>query len=283
MSLFTLASREDAIPRVAPGDELLPGYEVVSLMRRGGRLDTYDVLSTERDCRCVVKVLRPDRQHEEDCQAAVIREGELLRDLAHPHLVRAYEVVEEPRTAVVLETLSGATLAALIEQGPLNAHDTALLGRQLASVLGYLHHNGWLHLDVKPSNVVVQAGRAILIDLSLVAHPGDGRPHAGTEGYLAPEQVAGVGLTAAADVFGLGITLGEALTGELAHGQETRWRGGTAPRRTTRPFRRQLSGLPAPLVELVESCVDPDPVHRPSLADVRLVLTAMIAPSAAGR
>ncbi|MGZ5400673.1 MAG: serine/threonine protein kinase, partial [Nocardioides sp.] len=224
MSFLNPKDPEDAIPRTAPGEQLLTGYDVVSLMRRGNRLDTYDVFSTERGCRCVVKVLRPDRQHEEACRTALVREGELLRDLTHPHLVRAYEVVEAPRTAVVLETLSGATLAALVEQGPLGPHDTALLGSQLVSVLGYLHRQGWLHLDVKPSNVVVQSGRAILIDLSLVARPGDGRPHAGTDGYLGPEQVTGVGLTTATDVFGLGVTLGEAMTGELAHGEETRWR-----------------------------------------------------------
>ena len=276
MSFFTLANRKDAIPTLAPGEELLPGYQVVSLMRRGNRLDTYDVLSLERDCRCVVKVLRPDREHDEACRDAVVREGELLRDLTHPHLVRGYEVAVEPRTAMVLETLSGATLAALIEQGPLAPHDAALLGRQLISVLGYLHGNGWLHLDVKPSNIVVQAGRAILIDLSLVSRPGDGRPHAGTDGYLAPEQVTGNGLTPAADVFGLGVTLGEALTGELAHGEESRWRSGTAARRTTRPFRRRLTGQPTPLVELVDACVDPHPSRRPSLLEVRHVLTGLI-------
>ena len=277
MSFFTLERRERTIPRVAPGEELLPGYEVVSFMRRGGRLDTYDVHSTERDCRCVVKVLRPDRQHEDACRDALIREGELLRVLTHPHLVRAYEIVAGPRTAVVLETLTGATLAALIEQGPLAPRDAALLGRQLISVLGYLHREGWLHLDVKPANVIVQGGRAILIDLSLMSRPGSGRPHAGTDGYLAPEQVAGVDLTPAADVFGLGVTLCEALTGELPYGEETRWRSGTAPRRTTRHFRRRLGAVPPPLAGLIHACIDPDPYRRPSLSDVRLTLSALTA------
>lgn len=281
MSFLTLTA--SAIPHVAAGEELVPGYDVVSLMRRGNRLDTYDALSTERDCRCVIKVLRPDRQDEEPSRAALVREGRLLRDLTHPHLVRAYEVIEQPRTAVILETLSGVTLGAIIEQGPLAPHDTAQLGRQLVSVLGYLHRNDWLHLDVKPSNVVVQAGRAVLIDLSLVSRPGDGRPHAGTDGYLAPEQATGLGLTPAADVFGLGVTLGEALTGELPYGEENRWRTGAAPRRTARRFRRLLGRAPAPLTDLVEACIDPDPTRRPSLAEVRLTLDAVIAGSGSDR
>ena len=272
MIFFTTTSKESALAEVAPGDELLPGYEVVSLLRRGNRLDTYDVVSTERDCRCVVKVLRPDRQGEQACRTALVREGTLLRDLSHPHLVRAYEVITEPRTAVILETLPGDTLAAVIERGPLDPRDTSVLGLQLVSVLGYLHRQGWLHLDVKPSNIVVMSGRAVLIDLSLVSRPGQGRRHAGTDGYLAPEQAAGVGLSPASDVFGLGITLGEALTGELAHGEEGRWRRGTASRATTRLFRRRLSQVPAPMAELVEACVHPDPALRPSLEHVRSTL-----------
>lgn len=282
MTLFTLrrsADEEDEAGAVAPGTELLPGYDVVELMRRGGRLDTYDVRSRERDCRCVVKVLRPDRAHELACREALLREGRLLRELSHPHLVRVYDVIEDPRPAVVMETLTGATLAALIEDSPLGAADTVLLGRQLVSALGYLHRRGWLHLDVKPSNVVVQGGRAILIDLSLVARPGDGRAHAGTHGYLAPEQVVGRGLSPAADVFGLGITLGEALTGDLAYGEEGRWATGTSPRKAVWSFRRRLAAAPAALSGVVRACIDPDPARRPALGDVRTVLESLASPA----
>jgi serine/threonine protein kinase len=271
MTLFPLrraADENDEAGAVAPGDELVPGYDVVALMRRGGRLDTYDAYSRERDCRCVVKLVRPDREHESHCRAALVSEGELLRDLAHPHLVRVYEVIEEPRPAVVMETLAGATLGALIEESPLAPRDTALLGRQLASGLGYLHGRGWLHLDVKPSNVIVQAGRAILIDLSLASRPGDGRPHAGTYGYLAPEQFTGHDLSPASDVFGLGVTLGETLTDDLPYGEKARW----ASPRMSRSFRRRLAQAPAPLTELILWCLHPDPTRRPSLAEVREVL-----------
>ena len=266
----------DGPAAIPVGAELIPGYDVVTLMRRGGRLDTYDVYSRERDCRCVVKVVRPDRADDEHCRAALVREGQLLRGLAHPHLVRVYEVVEERRPAVVMETLTGATLAALIDESPLNPFDTALLGRQLASALGYLHTHDWLHLDVKPSNVVVQAGRAILIDLSLAASPGDGRPHAGTDGYLSPEQVIGRDLSPASDVFGLGITLGEALTGDLPYGEESRWVRGTAPRRATRHFRRRLATAPAPLATLIDACIDPNPARRPWLHEVRAALDIVL-------
>ncbi|TYL55434.1 serine/threonine protein kinase [Nocardioides sp. BGMRC 2183] len=262
----------DAVPA---GAEVLPGYEVVALLRRGNRIDTYDAFDRARDCRCVIKVLRPDRAEETHCREALLREGTLLRDLAHPHLVRVYEVVDDHRPAFVMETLTGATLDAVLEDGPLGPGDVVLLGRQLVSAIGYLHRHGWLHLDVKPSNVVVQDSRAVLIDLSLAARPGDGRPHAGTDGYLAPEQVTGRGLAAPTDVFGLGVTLGEALTGELPYGEEDSWRTGTAPRATHRRFRRGLVGVGSELRDLVLACIDPDPALRPSLADVRASLDSL--------
>ena len=211
----------------------------------------------DRDCRAVLKVLRPDRADEPHVVAALRTEGALLTTLAHPHLVRGYEVLTHP-TAVLLETLPGRTLAALVDDGPLGVHDTALVGRQLASALGYLHRHGWLHLDVKPENVVVQEGRVVLIDLGLATRPGRLERSVGTEGYAAPEQDAGCTVGPATDVWGLGVTLAECLEGRDA-GSADRARRRLLPhrprraglgRRGRRPARRRPRGAAA--AQLVE-------------------------------
>lgn len=256
---------------VAPGEEVLPGHEVVALLAHGRRMDTYDVWSRERECRCVVKVLRVDRRHEDRAVAAVRREAEVLTTLAHPHLVRAYAASDEP-PGLVLEVLPGATLDALVEDEPLTLPDASGLGLQLASVLGYLHRHDWLHLDVKPANVVVDHGRVTLIDLSLASRPGPSRRGAGTRGYLAPEQARGDELGPAADVWGLAVTLVDALTGELPYGDEATW---DSRRRVPLLHRRgpgapALPGdLPGDLDDLLRACLRRDPRARPSLADVR--------------
>ena len=224
----------------------LERFEVHALLARGSRVDTYDVTDPDRDCRAVLKVVRPDRAAEPHVVAALRTEGELLTTLAHPHLVLGYEVLDD---AVLLETLPGRTLAALIDDGPLGVRDTALVGRQLASVLGYLHRHGWLHLDVKPENVVVQEGRVVLIDLGLATPPGRLERSVGTEGYAAPEQDAGRTVSAATDVWGLGVTLAECLEG----------RGAGALR------------------ELVADCCRPDPAERASVAEVAARLDAVLA------
>jgi serine/threonine protein kinase len=241
-----------AEPAAVPvGAEVLPGYRVEALLARGGRVDTYDVTSLERDCRAVVKVLRVDRLGEQHVREAVATEGRLLTTLAHPHLVRGYEVVTRPRPAVVLETLPGATLSALVDDGALGVVDTALLGRQLVSVLGYLHRHGWVHLDVKPENVVVQEGRAVLIDLGVATRRGRIERGLGTAGYAAPEQVAGGTVCAASDVWGLGATLAECVTG-------------SAPGRTP-----DLRRAPDALRPLLAACLDLEPTRRPTLEQLR--------------
>lgn len=260
-----------------PEAELIPGYRPIRRLAHGRRLDTWDAWDEVRGARCVVKILREDRRGEERVRAAVLQEGHIVTTLAHPHLVRGYEVVDDP-PAVVLGTLRGATLAAVVEDQRLDVPDMAELGLQLVSVLGFLHHHDWLHLDVKPANVVVEHGLAVLIDLSLAGRPGSARPGAGTRGYLAPEQAHGRGLSAATDVWGLGVTLLECLTGELPHGDEATW---DTRRRWPVLHRRAPSspelpaGLPDSLRDLLLACVERDPAARPRLVDVRAELATL--------
>jgi serine/threonine protein kinase len=250
--------------------ELLPGYVGLERLSRGRRLDTWDALDLDRGTRCVVKVLRRDRLGDAEVREAVLREGEILTSVAHPHLVRCFDVVAEPRPAVVLETLRGSTVAALLEQEPLAVGDVAMLGVQLSSVLGYLHRHGWLHLDVKPENIVAEHGKAVLLDLSLAGRPGDGRPGAGTPGYLAPEQARGTGLSAATDLWGLTVTLWECLTGDLPFGDHQDWSRSSSP---TVPGPLPAH-VPNDLRVLLLAGLDANPSARPDLPELASALSA---------
>src|SRR5687768_15828559 len=96
----------DGPPPLAPGETIAPGYRVVGFLRRGRDLDVYDLWSEERNCRCVGKTVRPDRlQHRRArARSRLIKEGQLLLRLTHPHIVRAYEVMTAPAPLVILET-----------------------------------------------------------------------------------------------------------------------------------------------------------------------------------
>jgi serine/threonine protein kinase len=128
-------------------------------------------------------------------------EGRLLKGLTHPNIVRVYEV---HRDWIVLETLSGSTLAAL---GELERDDAIEMGRQLCSAVGYLHSKGWLHLDLKPDNLIADGGRLKLIDFSIAQRPGPVESGTGTRRWMAPEQEHGGIATTATDVWGIAAVL----------------------------------------------------------------------------
>jgi eukaryotic-like serine/threonine-protein kinase len=241
----------------------LDGYEVIEHLSRSRVLDVYDVYSEARDCRCIAKTLRPDKLGDEKARRRLIDEGHLLLRLAHPHIVRAYELVEQPDPVLILETLTGETLAHLIERSArrLPAPDVAFLGMHLCSALHYLHTEGSLHLDVKPSNVIADNGAAKLIDLSIARPPGPGRRGVGTKQYMAPEQERGANLSEATDVWGVGATLYEAATG-------TRERNGTI--RSARPR------LPRAMADAIDAALDPDPGGRPGVRELADALDASI-------
>jgi serine/threonine protein kinase len=245
-------------------------YRAITLLAHGRRLDTWDAFDEDRGTRCIVKVLRPERRTEPRVRQAVLLEGHLATTLAHPHLVRGYDVFDDP-PSVVLETLRGATLSALVEQEPLAVADVAELGVQLASALGFMHRHDWLHLDVKPDNVIVDHGKAVLIDYSLAGRPGDGRPGAGTRGYLAPEQARGRGLSPATDVWGLGMTLVAALTDEAPYGDEATWdtrRRWPLVHRPMPTAPEGLDALPDEVRDLLTACLDLDPAARPTMREL---------------
>jgi serine/threonine protein kinase len=164
-------------------------YRLLERLSSGHACDTWDAWSEERQCRVIVRT------------GGVREEGRLLRRLTHPNIVRVYEV---HRDWIVLETLSGSTLAALPK---LDRDDAIEMGRQLCSAIGYLHRQGWLHLDLKPDNLIADGGRLKVIDFSIAQRPGPVEAGTGTRRWMAPEQEQGGVATEATDVWGIAAVL----------------------------------------------------------------------------
>ncbi len=288
----------DPEPAFGRGEEIAPGYRALALLQQGRDNETYDAWSDVRAARCVVKVLRPDKRDSTSSRRQLLLEGRIAVILTHPHLVRGYEVLTEPHVAVVTETLSGATLRHLLGDGTnrLSASSLALLGQQIGSALSYLHDAGFLHLDVKPGNIIVEGARARLIDLSLIQPPGPVSRGLGTAAYLSPEQGVGGEAGPAADVWGLGLTLYEAACGvnpfssgagpkpeESGEDSSSEARCQTCGTPTVflqtslrAPSIRTLRRLPRSLADLVDATLAPIPEDRPTLADVRATAAALL-------
>jgi len=252
-----------------PGEELSPGRRVLKHLGGGERYEAHVAWDERLHVLVVAKVLRPHLVEDPRARAAIAAEAAALERLQHPVLVRSFGAfLEGGRPHLVLELLDGPRLSTLIRRfGPLAAEQLVPLARQVCSALQFMASEGWVHLDVKPRNIVMTSSPR-LIDLS-VARPIEAarqvkRP-VGTDAYMAPEQCdparfAGIGPPA--DVWGLGATLYEALTGRQAF-----------PATEAERF-PQLGAPVAPLPEkappqlaaAIRACLAADPAARPTAA-----------------
>ena len=269
---------EAAPPPLVRGQSLGRGYHVIRHLARGKALDVYDVWSDQRHALCVAKVPRPDRAADRGTRRRLRREARLLLSVAHPHLVRAYELIERPAPVLVLESLTGATLGHFIESSSrrLPPIDLVYLGLQLCSAARFLHSLDVLHLDLKPANIISENGLVKVIDLSVARPPGRARPGVGTRQYMSPEQARGGELGPAADVWGIGAVLYAAATGHRPFyglDNETAY-----PQLEVRaPSVRSLRRLPRQLSVIVDTCLEPEPLARPTPAQLFESLEALAA------
>ncbi|VXB59986.1 serine/threonine-protein kinase [Nocardioides sp. AX2bis] len=275
--MSTTATTAVEPPVLEPGAQLAPGLQVVELLSRGEALDVYEAFSADLLCSVIAKTVRPDRADVERVRDRLLLEGELLQRFAHPHLPRSFATITGRVPVVVLETIAGPTLEEIIDSRPrrLPATDLAHLGRQLCSATHYLHRQGYLHLDIRPANVVARDGVAVLIDLSIARPPGPVRRGLGSREYLAPEQALGLLVSAATDVWGIGATLFEAATGAApfapldASEEELSAAGVYLQSVRPAPAPSRLGRrLPAGMVTLIADCLSPDPEQRPSVLAV---------------
>jgi serine/threonine protein kinase len=227
-------------------------------------------------------VVRPGRVDDAETHAELAAEANALASLSHPVIVRGFgAVLDGPRPHLLLEHLEGPRLSSLIRrEGALGLEQLAPLAVQLCAALHYMHAEGWVHLDVKPANVIMGAPPR-LIDLSIARLTEDANRLSvpiGTDSYMPPEQCAPGGRGAvgpAADVFAVGVTLFRAATAERpftpgdagAEQPEARW-----PQLVEQPL--TLAGrIPGEAGRMVEAALAADPADRPSPAEIAAAFT----------
>ncbi|MFR9674945.1 serine/threonine-protein kinase [Streptomyces sp. TR02-1] len=210
------------------GDELtgrtLAGrYLVGERIGSGGAADVLRAVDTVLGRSVAVKVFRPDGGPQ--LRRGVEDEADLLARLDHPGLVGVHGAgLYEGRPYVVMGLVDGVTLDERLRDGVLHPGAVVRLGEQLASVLAHVHGAGIVHLDVKPSNILLdRRGHPHLVDFGIARRIGAPHPAggagvlSGTAAYMSPEQVNGDPPGPPSDVWSLGLVLLECLTGELAY------------------------------------------------------------------
>jgi len=202
------------------------------------------------------------------------REATALSSLEHPNIVRCYGV-HEP-VYVLMEYLQGPRLSDLIRsrpEGRLSVSDSIRVAIHLGAALEHIHGKGFLHLDVKPDNVVIVHGRPVLFDFGSLRVRSAERPQQvhGTDPYIAPEEWLLEQADVSADVFSLGVTLYEMLTGKLPFPQSLKRRLSQVTRGPKR-LRMHRPHVSRKLEDLVLQCLARDPRARPALGTLLPVL-----------
>lgn len=257
---------------LAEGDPITPELTAIKLLGGGAAYEAFLAFDEITYGPVVVKVVRPQQAEDEKTLRVLRREVETLARLNHPALVRALrsEVTGE-RPHVVLEQLDGPRLSSLIRRyGPLQEQQYLPLAIEVAAALHYMHRQGYVHLDVKPSNVIMGAP-AKLIDLSVartVERAASLEYAVGTDDYMAPEQTEPPETGApgsASDVWGLGATLFEAIAGYKAFDegdQHAETLSGRYPQVVDPPYELP-ERVASDVAKVVYACLDPDPARRP--------------------
>ena len=272
--------------RLRDGDPIAPGLSALKLLGGGLRYEAYLAWGERLHSPVVVKLVRPGLVDDRRTIEGLAEEVEMLEGLRHPVLVRGFgAVLEGPRPHVILEHLEGPRLSTLLRKyGPLPAEQLLPLGLQLCAAAHYMALESVVHLDIKPSNIIMGAP-ARLIDLS-VARTVEAcqglTSGVGTDSYMAPEQCGsghGRPLGPAADVWGIGVTLYRAASGERpfekgdpeSSNAEERWPQLTAP---PKPIAEKV---PPAVAEAVMSCLQYEPVDRPTAAELAATLEPVFA------
>jgi hypothetical protein len=257
----------------------LEGYEVLGELGHGGMGVVYKAWQSQLRRLVAVKMLHPGVQPGAEPLRRFRIEAEAVARMQHPNIVQVHGVGDhEGRPFLVLELIDGGSLADRLGGKPWPAPDAAALLEDLARAVHEAHQHGIVHRDLKPSNVLLPRGTlgpkvtdfgiAKLLDTE-TQQTKTGQV-LGTPCYMAPEQAAGQHklIGPATDVYGLGATLYELLTGQPPfQGESDAAVLDQVRNREPAPPRRLLKGVPRDLETICLKCLSKEPHERYASAD----------------
>jgi tetratricopeptide (TPR) repeat protein len=263
-------------------------FRIVRFVAKGGMGEVYEAEDLELGQRVALKTIRPEIAEYPGALSRFKREVNLARQVTHPNVCRIFDLFRHHPSSgadtvfLTMELLRGQTLAErLASSGHLPVDEALDLLRQVASALDAAHRAGVLHRDLKPGNIVLdpEAGgktRAVITDFGM-AWSGAGGPEfqltgssqmlLGTPEYMSPEQIEGKTLTAASDIYSLGLIAYQMVTGARAFAADTPLY--SALRRLTEPPllpSRIQPDLDRRWDAILSRCLDREPARRFSSA-----------------
>ncbi len=271
----------------AVGDVLANRFTIRRLIGSGGMGEVYEAEDQKLGERVAIKAVHPELASDSRFRERFRREIQLARQVAHPNICRIHDLLDDAShpdcVAFTMELVEGITLADHLKQkGSLTPEEALPLIRQICDALSALHVEGIIHRDLKPGNVILANGKSGVYTVKLtdfglarrMAEPDATRSGLtktmdllGTPRYMAPEQLTGLPVSPATDIYALGLVMYEMLTGLLPFSAEGV--GENAVQKTTlqpEPPSRLAKGLHATWDSIILRCLSEEPNLRPASA-----------------
>lgn len=256
-------ARDTVLP---PPDEAHPGYERLRLLGEGGQGRAWLARRRADDTLIVIK---EPREWSEENRKALAAQAKIAQRVRHPNLVHIHHAVHSPRASfLVMDHMPGGSVADVLAHAPLTPPVAAQLALDALDGIAALHDAGYVHGDVKPSNILLNAhGRGVVCDYGLARASVADRtrtlaPVQGTLAAMAPEQLDGAPATPSSDIYAAGALLYRLLTGEhyvsLTGLDETRARERVARAAPSLPHPR----VPPALEAVIRRALAKDPRER---------------------
>lgn len=202
-------------------------YEIISRIGSGGMADVYKARDHKLNRLVAVKVMKAEFSEDKDFIAKFRKEAQAAAGLAHPNVVNVYDVGEDNGIYyIVMELVQGITLKDYItRKGKLTVREATSIAIQVSLGLEAAHKNNIIHRDVKPQNIIISVdGKVKLSDFGIARAASSNTISSNVMGsvhYSSPEQVRGGFSDAKSDIYSLGITMYEMVTGRVPFDGDT--------------------------------------------------------------